>query len=107
MNWIPILKPRYNAFIINIPDLTPKIRQEIEWSNTPKILGYHLTQTVGRIFENLWVLSYEYSKKSEGEFWTLNTISTSAKIEDLTGVSFGPNSFDDGNGNANGNNGRS
>jgi hypothetical protein len=46
-----LMKPQ---FIINISDLTPKIKSEIaSISHTPTTLQYVLTQAAGRIFENL------------------------------------------------------
>jgi hypothetical protein len=57
MKWIPIGRPS-PEFVINIGDLTPKVRKEIE-----SIISYHetlqyvLIQAVGRIFENL---DFEY-----------------------------------------------
>ena len=57
MKWIPIAKPSPD-FIINICDLTPKVRKEIESISVYRdTLQYVLTQAVGRIFENL---DFEY-----------------------------------------------
>jgi hypothetical protein len=61
MKWIPIARPS-PEFIINICDLTPKVRKEIE-----SIISYHetlqyvITQAVGRIFENLDFEYYHFS----------------------------------------------
>jgi hypothetical protein len=58
MKWIPIARLPSNEFVINISDITPAIRKEIESIvNSPKMLQYILTQAVGRIFENL---DFEY-----------------------------------------------
>jgi hypothetical protein len=57
MKWIPIAKPS-PEFVINISDLTPKVRKEIESISAYRdTLQYVLTQAVGRIFENL---DFEY-----------------------------------------------
>jgi DNA-directed RNA polymerase subunit F len=57
MKWIPIARPS-PEFIINICDLTPKVRKEIESILTyRKTMQYVITQAVGRIFENL---DFEY-----------------------------------------------
>jgi hypothetical protein len=53
MKWIPISKPS-PVFVINISDLTPRIKSEIAAiSQTTTTLQYVLTHAVGRIFENL------------------------------------------------------
>jgi hypothetical protein len=58
MRWIPIARLPSNEFVINISDIRPEIREEIESiANNHKILQYVLTQVVGRIFENL---DFEY-----------------------------------------------
>jgi hypothetical protein len=58
MKWIPIARLPSNEFVINISDIIPAIREEIESvANSPKTLQYILTQAVGRIFENL---DFEY-----------------------------------------------
>jgi hypothetical protein len=58
MRWIPIARLPSNEFVINISDIRPEIRKEIESiANNHKILQYVLTQVVGRIFENL---DFEY-----------------------------------------------
>jgi hypothetical protein len=57
MKWIPLTKP-VPEFIINVNDLTPKIKNEIgSLIDSHKTLQYVLTQAVGRIFENL---DFEY-----------------------------------------------
>ena len=61
MKWIPIARPSPD-FVINICDLTPKVRKEIV-----SIHGYHetlqyvITQAVGRVFENLDFKYYHLS----------------------------------------------
>ena len=58
MKRVPIARLPSNEFVINISDITPAIRKEIESvANSPKILQYILTQAAGRIFENL---DFEY-----------------------------------------------
>jgi hypothetical protein len=61
MKWIPIARLPSNEFVINISDIKPEIREEIESivniANNHKTLQYVLTQAVGRIFENL---DFEY-----------------------------------------------
>jgi hypothetical protein len=58
MKWIPIARLSLNEFVINISDIRPEIRKEIESiSNNHKTLQYVLTQAVGHIFENL---DFEY-----------------------------------------------
>jgi hypothetical protein len=58
MKWIPIVRLVLNEFVVNVSDLTPRIRQELKSiSKTPSTLRYVLTQAVGRIFENL---DFEY-----------------------------------------------
>jgi hypothetical protein len=58
MKWIPIARLPLNEFVINISDIRPEIRKEIESiSNNHKTLQYVLTQAVGHIFENL---DFEY-----------------------------------------------
>jgi hypothetical protein len=58
MKWIPIARLPSNEFVINISDIIPIIKEEIESvANSPKTLQYILTQAVGRIFENL---DFEY-----------------------------------------------
>ena len=58
MKWIPIARLPSNEFVINISDIIPTIKEEIESvANSPKTLQYILTQAVGRIFENL---DFEY-----------------------------------------------
>jgi hypothetical protein len=61
MKWIPIARLPSNEFVINISDIKPEIREEIESivniANSHKTLQYVLTQAVGRIFENL---DFEY-----------------------------------------------
>ena len=53
MKWIPIARPS-PEFIINICDLTPRVRKEIQSIIAYReTLQYVLTQAVGRIFENL------------------------------------------------------
>ena len=59
MKWIPIAKPP-PVFIINISDLTPRIRKEIEATH-PEDLNHIMTQAVGRIFENLDFKYYHLS----------------------------------------------
>ena len=57
MKWIPIARPS-PEFIINICDLTPRVREEIQSIIAYReTLQYVLTQAVGRIFENL---DFEY-----------------------------------------------
>jgi hypothetical protein len=57
MKWIPIARPS-PEFIINICDLTSKVRKEIESiSAYHETIQYVLTQAVGRVFENL---DFEY-----------------------------------------------
>jgi hypothetical protein len=57
MKWIPLTRPA-PEFIINVNDLTPKIKNEIgSLSDSHRTLQYILTQAVGRIFENL---DFEY-----------------------------------------------
>jgi hypothetical protein len=57
MKWIPIARPS-PEFIINICDLTPKVRKEIESiSAYHDTIQYVITQAVGNIFENL---DFEY-----------------------------------------------
>lgn len=54
MKWLPVIKLPSNEYVINLSDLTPRIREELESvSKTPITLRYVLTQAVGRIFENL------------------------------------------------------
>jgi hypothetical protein len=61
MKWIPIARPS-PEFVINICDLTPKVRKEIESIICyPKSLKYVITQAVGRIFENLDFEDYHLS----------------------------------------------
>jgi hypothetical protein len=58
MKWVPIAKLPSNEFVINISDIPPDVRKEIEnLGNNPKTLQYVLTQAAGRIFENL---DFEY-----------------------------------------------
>jgi hypothetical protein len=58
IKWIPIARLPSNEFVINISDIIPAIREEIESvANSPKTLQYILIQAVGRIFENL---DFEY-----------------------------------------------
>jgi invasion protein IalB len=58
MRWIPIARLPSNEFVINISDIRPAVRKEIESvANKHKTLRYILTQAVGRIFENL---DFEY-----------------------------------------------
>jgi hypothetical protein len=53
MKWIPIARPA-PEYVINISDLSPKVRKEIESIiDSPTTLQYVLTQVVGRIFENI------------------------------------------------------
>ena len=53
MKWIPIARPA-PEFVINISDLEPQVRKEIESIiDSPTTLQYVLTQAVGRIFENI------------------------------------------------------
>jgi hypothetical protein len=53
MKWIPIARPA-PEFVINISDLSLKVRKEIESIiDSPTALQYVLTQAVGRIFENI------------------------------------------------------
>jgi hypothetical protein len=53
MKWIPIARPP-PEFIINICDLTPKVREEIQRIIAYReTLQYVLTQAIGRISENL------------------------------------------------------
>jgi hypothetical protein len=57
MKWIPIARPS-PEFIINICDLTPRVREEIQSIIAyRKTMQYVITQAVGRIFENL---DFEY-----------------------------------------------
>lgn len=57
MKWIPIARPS-PEFIINICDLTPKVRKGIESIlSYRETMQYVITQAVGRIFENL---DFEY-----------------------------------------------
>jgi hypothetical protein len=66
MKWIPIARLPSNEFVINISDITPAIRKEIESvANNPKILQYILTQAVGHIFENLDFEYYHLSVRFE------------------------------------------
>jgi hypothetical protein len=61
MKWIPIARPA-PEFIINISDLRPKVRKEIESIiDSPTTLQYVLIQAVGRIFENIDFDSYHLS----------------------------------------------
>lgn len=54
MGWIPIARLPSNEFVINISDLSLKVKEEIESiTDIPTTLRYVLTQAVGRIFENL------------------------------------------------------
>ncbi len=53
MKWIPIARPS-PEFVINIRDLTPKVRKQIESIiSCHETLQYVIIQAVGRIFENL------------------------------------------------------
>lgn len=62
MRWIPFLQLPSNEFVINISDLTPKLKKEIEsMMPYPNTIKYVLTQAVGRIFENL---DFEYYHNS-------------------------------------------
>jgi hypothetical protein len=61
MKWIPIARPS-PEFVINICDLTPKVRKEIESiSAYHETLQYVITQAVGRIFENFDFECYHLS----------------------------------------------
>jgi hypothetical protein len=61
MKWIPIAKPA-PEFVINISDLKPEVRKEIESIiDSPMTLQYVLTQAVGRIFENIDLNYYHLS----------------------------------------------
>jgi hypothetical protein len=58
LKWIPIARLPSNEFVINIFDIRPAIRKEIESiANNHKTLQYVLAQAVGHVFENL---DFEY-----------------------------------------------
>jgi hypothetical protein len=50
--WLPVLKVPSNEFVINLSDLSGKIRQELKGLDS-KTLQYVLKQSVTKIFENI------------------------------------------------------